>query len=146
MASVVLNEFKRANAAAEIDLNADDIRAILVMSNTTADTENDGIVYVSDYTTLDECDAGGYARVALSGEAVNKDDANDRATFDANDVVFTSLGGDASRNAVGVVLYKHVGADSANPVIVFHEFTSPVTSAATQITVPFAASDILRLT
>ena len=38
--SVIYNEFKRASAAAEIDLNADDIRAILVMANTTAGTEN----------------------------------------------------------------------------------------------------------
>ena len=57
--SVIYNEFKRASAAGEIDLNADDIRAILVMANTTAGTENDGKVYVSDLTTLDECNASG---------------------------------------------------------------------------------------
>lgn len=146
MASVVYNEFKRANAAAEIDLNADDIRAILVMSNTTADTENDGIVYVDDYTTLDESDDTGYARQALTGETVTKDDANDRAVFDANDVVFSALTGNASRTYVGVVLYKHVGADTANPVIAYIEFTTPLAATSTQVTVPWAATGIMLLT
>ena len=146
MASVIYNEFKRANAAGEIDLNADDIRAILVMNTTTADTENDTKVFVSDLTLLDESDATGYARQALTSEAVNKDDANDRAAFDADNVVFSGLGGDATRDYQGVVLYKHVGADSVNPLIAFIEFTSQVTSAATQVTVPWDANGILLFT
>ena len=144
--SVIYNEFNRASAAAEIDLNADDVRAIRVMANTSAGTENAGKVYVSDLTTLDECDATGYTRQVLTAEAVNKDDANDRASFDADDAVFSSLSGDASRNYVGVVLYKHVGADSANPLIAYIEFTTPITSAATQVTVPWDAAGILLFT
>ncbi len=144
--SVIYNEFKRANAAGEIDLDDDDIRAILLMANTSAGSENDGKVYVSDLTTLDECNAGGYSRQALANKVVNKDDANDRAAFDADDVVFASLGGDAARNHVGVLLYKHVGADSANPLIAYIEFTSPITNAATQVTVPWHADGILLLT
>ena len=146
MASVIYNEFKRASAAAEIDLNADDIRAAMLMSNTVADTENDAKVFVADITTLDEADATGYARQALTTEAVNKDDGNDRAAFDADDVVFASLGGDAARNYVGVLLYKHVGADSANPIIAYIEFTTPITSAATQVTVPWDSTGILLFT
>jgi hypothetical protein len=145
MASVVYNEFKRASAAAEIDLNADDIRCALLMSNTTADTENDAKVFVADLTTLDECNATGYARVALTGEAVNKDDGNDRAEFDANDVSFAGLGGDASRTYVGVLLYKHVTNDADSRLIAYVEFTAPLPLQATQVDIPWDAQGILQL-
>jgi len=146
MASVVYNEFKRANAAGEIDLNADDIRAILVMTNTTADTENDAKVYVGDLTTLDESDATGYARQALATEAVNKDDANDRAEFDADDVSFSGMSGDATRDYQGVVLYKHVTNDADSPLIAFIEFSNqPLSKSATTVSVPWNAEGILQL-
>jgi len=146
MASVVYNEFKRANAAGEIDLNADDIRAILVMTNTTADTENDAKVYVGDLTTLDESDATGYARQALATEAVNTDDANDRAEFDADDVSFSGMSGDATRDYQGVVLYKHVTNDADSPLVAFIEFDNqPLSKSATTVSVPWNAEGILQL-
>lgn len=146
MSSTVFNEFKRANAAGEIDLNGDDIRAILVMTNTTADTENDAIVYVDDLTTLDESDATGYARQALANEAVNKDDANDRAEFDADDISFAGLSGDATRDYQGVVLYKHVTNDTDSPIIAFVEFSNqPLSKQASQVDVPWDAEGILQL-
>jgi len=146
MSSTIFNEFKRANAAGEIDLNADDIRAILVMTNTTADTENDAKVYVGDLTTLDECDATGYSRQALANEAVNKDDANDRAEFDADDASFAGLSGDATRDYQGVVLYKHVTNDADSPLIAFIEFSNqPLAKEATQVDVPWNAEGILQL-
>ena len=66
MAPLVYNEFKRGNAAGEIDLNADDIRIALVMTNTTVDTENDAITTIDDFTTLDEMDGANYSRAALA--------------------------------------------------------------------------------
>jgi len=127
MASVVYNELKRANAAGEIDLNADDIRGRLVMSNTTCDTENDGVANISDFTTVDACDDTGYSDFALANELVRKDDANDRAEFDADDASVAN-NGDASRNVVGVLIYKYVDGTDANDIPCFYlEFTSPVT-------------------
>lgn len=144
MASVIYNEFLRANAAGEIDLNADDIRAILVMTNTTADTDNDAVVFVDDIGTLDECDDNGYSRQALGSEAVNKDDANDRAEFDATDLSF-SLDGDGTRDIQGILLYKHVTNDADSPVIAFIEPSNqPISSGATQIDVPWDAEGILQ--
>jgi hypothetical protein len=146
MASVVYNEFKRANAAGEIDLNADDIRCRLLMTNTTCDTENDAVVNIEDFTTVDPCDATDYADVALTSEAVNKDDANDRAEFDADDVSFAGLGGDASRDYQGVLLYKYVdGTDANDLVIAFVEFSNqPLAKEATQVDVPWDAEGILQ--
>lgn len=147
MASIVTNEFKRASAAGEIDWDTADIRARLVMSNTTCDTENDGIVELADYTTIDPSDATGYADVALANQVVNKDDANDRAECDADNVVFTGLGGDASRNYVGVLLYVYVDGTNANDkALAYVEFSSPIPAAATQVTVPWDAQGILQLT
>lgn len=144
MASVIYNEFKRASAAGEIDLNADDIRAALLMTNTTADTENAGIAVIADFTTLDEFDAAGYARLALASEAVNKDDANNRAEFDALDLSFTGLGGDATRDAQGVLIFKHVTDDTDSIPIAFVDFTADVPKEASQIDVPWDAEGILQ--
>ena len=65
MASLTQNNLKRALLAGEIDLVADDIRGALLMLNTTADAEDEE-VFMNGFTTLDECDATGYARVALT--------------------------------------------------------------------------------
>ena len=123
MASLVYNEAFRAIMAGEIDLNADDIRAALVMTNTTADTETDAIAFVGDFTTLDECDDGTYARQALANEAVNKDDANDRAEFDADDVTFSNTG-DATRSIDGILIYKHVTNDADSIPICFVDISA----------------------
>lgn len=147
MASLVYNEAKRAIWAAEIDLNAADIRARLCMTNTTCDTENDGIVTLSNFTLIDVSDASGYADQALAAEAVNKDDANDRAEFDANDVVFSGLGGNATRAYQGVLLYVYV--DGTNPndkALAFIDFEADIPAAATQVTVPWNAEGILQQT
>ncbi len=147
MASIVYNEFKRANAAGEIDLNADDIRARLLMTNTTCDTENAGITNIADFDTVDVSDATSYADVALANEAVNKDDGNNRAEFDADNISFTGLGGDATRDYQGVLLYKYVDGTDANDIpIAFVEFTNqPLAKEATQVDVPWDGEGILQL-
>ena len=105
MASAIPNSAKLRLMNGGLDLDTDDIRARLVMTNTTCDTQVDAINDLADYTTIDPCDATGYADVQLT-ESAAADDANDRAEFDANDISFTSLGGDASRAYQGVLLYK----------------------------------------
>ncbi len=144
MASVIYNEFKRANAAGEIDLNADDIRVALLMNTTTADTQNDGMINLNDFTTLGEHGTAG--RKALANEAVNKDDANDRAEFDADDVTWTSLA--AGANPVqGVLVYKHVdGTDANDLVIAFIDFGADKNPDGSDFTVQWDAEGILQLT
>lgn len=144
MASLVYNEFKRANAAGEIDLNADDIRIALVMTNTTVDTENDGITTVSGFTTLDEMDGANYARAALANEAVNKDDGNDRAEFDADDVTFSLLG-NGTREVQGALVYKHVTNDADSIPIAFIEFATTQNPGGSDFTIQWDAEGILQL-
>ena len=143
MATHVFNEAKRAILAGEIDLNAHDIRIALLMTNTTADTENDGIVNVDDFTTLDEFDGANYVRKALTTEAVNKDDANDRAEFDADDVTWTALGA-GTRSIAGILVFKFVTADTDNVPIAWLEFSSVKTPDGSDFTVQWNAEGILQ--
>lgn len=146
MASAIPNSALVRLLTGDIDLNADDIRARLCMTNTTCDTEVDAINDLADYTTIDPADATGYADVALASEAVAADDANNRAEFDANDISFTGLGGDASRDYQGVLLYKYVDGTNANDLpLCFIDFTADIPSTATQVDVPWNAEGILQL-
>lgn len=115
------------------------------MTSTTADTEKDAIDFMDDFSVLDECDASGYARVQLASEASNVDNTNDRAEFDANDISFTGLGGDASRDYQGIVIYKHVTNDTDSVPIAFLDFPTDASGAATQVNITFNAEGILQL-
>lgn len=83
-----------------------DVRAALVMSNTTADTDEDA-TFLADIGTLDEYDGSGYARQALTAEAFAVDTATDRFKFSADPFVFAGLGV-GTRQCVGLLLYLHV--------------------------------------
>lgn len=144
MASVVYNIAKSGLMDGTIDLNSHDIEIALCMTNTTADTEVDADT-ISAITTLDECDATGYARQDLASETVTTDDTNDRAEFDAADSSFTGLGGDATRDIQGALIYKKVTNDTDSIPIVFVDFTSDISSAATQIDITWNSEGILQL-
>lgn len=146
MASVFYNAAKSGFANGNLDWDTHDIRVALLMTNTTADTENDAKVFIADLTTLDECDASGYARVALASEAVNTDDGNDRAELDANDASFTGLGGNATRDIQGALVFRHVTNNSDSRIIGFVDFTSDIPKTATQIDIPWNAEGIFQLT
>lgn len=122
-----------------------DVRAKLVMSNTTCDTEIDGINNLDDYTTIDISDATGYVDITVTGEAAASDDGNNRAEFDVDDVVFPGLSGDATRDYVGVLLFDYVDgtlANDKNPIYI--EFTAPVPKEATQVTVPWDPEGVVQ--
>jgi len=115
MANFQYTYAKSKMMSGDLDMNGSDIRLILVMSNTTADTEKDKqfISGANGFTTLDECDGATYARVALTGEAVAADEANDRGEFDAADLApaWATLGVGTRQN-VGILVYKHVTNDA----------------------------------
>lgn len=145
MASIIYNEALRAIAAGEIDLDAADVRARLCMTNTTCDTENDAVQTLSDFTTIDASDATGYADIDMDGLAVTVDDGNDRAEFDANDLSFSGLSGNATRDYQGVLLYVYVdGTDANDKAICFIDFTSDVPKEATTVSVPWDTEGIIQ--
>lgn len=120
MASKVFNEGKEN--ILDWFVTTATIKVLLLMTNTTADTENDGISEIGDLATLDEHDGSGYARGTLASKTAAKDDANDRATFDAADVTFATLGA-GSRDVAGVLLCWDDGG-TLRPIS-WHEYQSP---------------------
>lgn len=108
MTSFIYNEAKKQLATGGIDFSSADIRVLLVMTNTTADTEDDVNTFAG-FTTLDELDGSGYSSggSALSGEAVNEDASNNRAEFDATDLTFSSIGV-GTRQVQAAIVYKFI--------------------------------------
>ena len=109
--SFIFNEFKRAIAEGEVDLNAsDDIRAVLVMSNTTFTTDYD-INTLGDTATPDYCDGVNHDSTnghSLAGESISEvAGISGYAKFDANDLTFTNLG-IGTRTNVALVLFKWI--------------------------------------
>lgn len=127
----------------DMDLNADDMRILLCMTNTTADTDVDAD-NTSGYT-LDEFDGSGYARAALANEAVNIDDANDRAEFDADDVAFGALG-NGTRAIQGYLIHEHITNDADSFPFVWGDFSGTITPGGSTFTVQWNAEGIAQLT
>lgn len=145
MASFAYNEAKRALLQGEIDLATDDIRVILVMSNTTADTEQD-VNTISGITTLDECDGANYARKSLANEAVSE--GAGKAIFDADDSVWSALGTSGTgRQVVAALVYKHVTNDADSVPLCYLDGTGfPFDGAAADVTVSWhAVNGLLNL-
>ena len=95
-----------------------DLRVLLVMTNTTCDTEHDAQT-LSGFTTLDECDGTGYARLNLASVAGAWDATNNRYEWDADDGDMDGGGGSitaSSRAVQGYVIYRYVDGTAANDV------------------------------
>jgi hypothetical protein len=98
----------------DFDEAGNDIRLMLCMSNTTADTDQDAGT-ISAITTLDEYDGAGYSRPQLASQVVNRDDANNRAEVSATSPVsFGATVAAGTRQAVGCMVYRHVDGTAAN--------------------------------
>lgn len=128
-----------------LDFDTHDMRVLLVMTNTTADTEQDD-EFVGTIVTLDEMDGANYVRKALASEAINEDAANNRAEFDAADVTWTALGA-GTRQVAGAVLYRHVTNDADSPIIAYIDTGGfPFTASGTDVTITWNAEGILQAT
>ncbi len=131
MADLVYTEALADLMSGDIDLNTDDIRCRLVMTNTTADTDEDAAT-VAAITTLDEMDGANYTAggEVLTGEAVTADTANDRGKFDAGDATFSALGV-GTRNVLAALIVKSVDQAGADiPIFYIDSGFSPPTGVA----------------
>lgn len=101
----------------DFDEAGNDIRVLLVMTNTSADTEKD-VDTISAFATLDEYDGANYVRKALANQTTVEDEANDRGEFDADDVTWTALGA-GTRQCQAAIIYKHVTNDTDSVPLAF---------------------------
>jgi hypothetical protein len=146
MASFVYTPAKVKLASGDLDLNAHDIRVLLVMTNTTAHTDQDAATLSA--ITLDEYDGANYVRKALANEAVNQDDANNRAEFDADDFTWTALG-IGTRQCKAMVAYRYVDGTAANDIPIAYLDNAPELpfwGNGSDIPCTFNAEGILQLT
>lgn len=126
-----------------LDLDTHDIRCALLMSNTTADTENDAQT-ISGFTTLDEMDGTNYARKTFASEAVNVDTTNDRGEFDAEDQTWTSLGA-GTRAVAGALIFRFITNDTdAIPIAYIDTGGFPITANGGNLTITWNAEGILQ--
>ena len=142
MASNVKNIAKSRMMSGDMDLNADDMRLFLLMTNTTFDTDVD-----TDNTgsyTLDEMDGTNYARQNLANEAVNTDDTNDRAEFDADDVQIASLG-NGTRQMQGAGIHEFITNDAGSFPLCWVEFTSTVNPGGSTFAIQWNAEGIVQI-
>ena len=121
-------------AANQVDLDADDIRAILV----------DGADYTPNMATHDFLDdVPMAARVAISA-LVNKTVTG--RVFDADDTTFSNVSGDQFEY---VILYKHTGTESTSRLIALFDTATglPMTPSGSDIIAQWdnGANKIFRL-
>lgn len=126
-----------------MDLNSDDMRLVLAMTNTTLDTDLD-TDNLGSYT-IDEFDGTGNARLSLDNEAVNTDDANDRAEFDADDEVTAALG-NGTRQIQGVALYEFITNDAGSFAAAWIEYSGTINPGGSTITHAWNAEGLLQQT
>jgi hypothetical protein len=152
MANFVYTQAKAELLKGTIDFDApDDIRALLVMTNTTADTEEDKTSFLG-FTTLDEFDGSGYSSpgVALTSEAVSVDTVNNRGEFDADDAAFGALGA-GTRDIAAVIVYKFITDLNSSLPIAYIDTVSggttfPFTANGSTVTIQWNAEGIIQAT
>ena len=127
-----------------IDWETDNLDALLLMTNTTADTDIDADT-VDGITTLDESDATDYAHEDITTPAVSVDDTDDEMVWTSDNWVWSGLGGDATRDYQGALIVKYVDGGTGDIPLFFSDFASDITSAATQVTATAPAEGYLNI-
>ena len=141
------NQFARGN----IDLSGgDDIRVLLITTGSTAAVDGPtgrDAPTLAAMTGLNEYFQSSYARQALT-ELVIKSDVNNWSVFDAADATFLGLqADDGGRQAIGLIVYKHVGADSVNIPIchIDSPFHFPWTGNGSDVTIRWSGNGIMLI-
>jgi hypothetical protein len=145
--SFAYTPYKFRLARGEAAWHTMDVRALLVMSNTTADTDQDAAT-LSAISNLDEYNGSGDARAALGSEAVVQDDANNRSEMDAADITFGATVAAGTRQAVGIVIYQHVDGTAANdkPMLYIDSGGFPFDGANGPVNVTWHSEGIAQVT
>lgn len=123
-----------------------DIRLLLAMTNTTLDTENVGVEVLSDFTTLDEFDGAGYARLALSTAtpAVAISESRNSVQLTCTDhPVFATLSA-GTRSVAGVLFYWNILADDDQSVpFLYCGYATPRVPDGTDFTIELPADKLI---
>lgn len=129
-----------------------DIRALLVMSDSTAGVDKSAqfLTGANGFTTLDEMNGAGYARVTAAGKAVALDVPNDQVLVSFNPLNFGATIANGSRQVAGIVVFLNVGSDATNVPLFWIDSVDagpifPYSPAGGQIRAAFANNVALRV-
>ncbi len=130
MASFIYNKSKTDVAEGGVDFReaGADMRVILVMTNTTCDTEDDTAT-MTNFTTLDEFDGSGYTQQAAAASATidnqvaTEDLSNNRNEFDGDDIAFGALSA-GTRLITGAVILRWVTNFASSVPVAYVDFSS----------------------
>lgn len=134
MASQIFNIFKTELLKGNMDLDGGTFKADLLMTNTTCDTENDGVSTNAGFTTADIHDGANYVTKTLSTQAVTQVDASDLAKWTADALTWTALGA-GTRPAQGILIYKYISNFNSSIPVAFIQFASNKTADGSDFTV-----------
>lgn len=137
MANGVFNRGKFIIGNAALELDAADIRLLLVKSTYVFDATHNTVADV--VAGAQEISVGGYVRVALTTKTLTEDDGNGIAYLDADDVLFAALA--AGQTVGGAVLYKFNAADASAEVVAFYDVTDTATNGG-DITIQWATPGV----
>lgn len=130
----------------EIDLTpstGDSIRALLVMDNSTADTDVSA-KFIDDFTVFDEMNGSGYVRKVITTTSIGIDAPNSRVELIANNSVWSALGA-GSRDVKASVIFKFVTDDSDSPVLAYVDTGGfPFTATGADFTINWNAEGIFQ--
>lgn len=133
MANFTYTYGKAALDRGETALHSADIRVKLLMTNTTAGTDDDAQT-LDDITTLDEMDGTNYAEKSLAEQAVAIDTVGKRTRFTADDVTWEDLG-NGTRQVTGILIYDRRDAGLANQVPLFYIDKDPFNPGGNNFTI-----------
>lgn len=152
MASFIYNKTKTDIAEGGVDFReaGADLRVILVMTDTTADTEDDTAT-MTNFSTLDEFDGSGYTQQAANASAkidnqiAEEDLANNRNEFNGDDIAFGALGASGTgRSITGAVILRWVTNFGASIPVAFIDFTDFPANGST-VTIVWDPQGIIQI-
>lgn len=146
MASFYYNKALEALFSGQLDFTASSGQtfkvALLDATYGGGEAERDGDNFFSDVSAF-EISGTGYTAggEALTGVDVTRSDANNRATVDADDVVWTT----STMTFRYGVLYRDTGTPTTSPVIKMIDFGSAQSTSGTDYVITWSAEGIMRI-
>lgn len=131
----LVNTAKKKLLDGDIDLVNDTIKLMLLTSSHTPNIDTEE--FIDDVSANEVGTSGTYSAggATLGTKSVTVDNTNNRAYFDAADVVFTS----ATITARYAYIYKDTGTPATSPIIGYYDYSENKSSTAGTFTHSFAA-------
>lgn len=126
MPSFCFNTLGDGIAKGTIVWTSDTIHCILLKGNGTPLKTNATVGDALGEANVDECDATNYVRKTLANKAVTT--TGNKTLFDADNPVWTALGGASNNTITGVLIFKFVTNDAASIPLAYIDVADLVTN------------------